>query len=82
MNIVILSLLMALPNVAFNQITQADSLALPADSTLPKLNGFLSDYAKEMSNWSHKKKKRFKKTFVMKRGKIKIPKQPIKLEER
>jgi hypothetical protein len=75
MNIVILSLLMALPNVAFNQITQADS-------TLPKLNEFLSDYAKEMSNWSHKKKKRFKKTFVMKRGKIKIPKQPIKLEER
>jgi hypothetical protein len=82
MKILVLSLLIALPNAAFNQITKTDSLALQADSTLLELNEFLSDYAKEMSNWSHKKKKRFKKTFVMKRGNIKIPKQPIKLEER
>jgi hypothetical protein len=81
MKILVLSLLITLPKLANSQITVSDSLAQQSDSALIELNEFLSDYAKEMSNWSPKKKRRFKKIFIMKRGNIKIPKRPIKWED-
>jgi hypothetical protein len=81
MKILVLLLLITLPKLANSQITVSDSLAQQSDSALVELNKFLSDYAKEMSNWSPKKKKRFKKIFIMKRGNIKIPKRPIKWED-
>ncbi len=81
MKILVFSLLITLPNVAFNQITKTDSLELMSDSTLLELNDFLSEYAKIMSNWSPEKKKRFNEIFVLKRGHITIPKEPINWEE-
>jgi len=81
MKILVLLLLITLPKLANSQITVSDSLAQHSDSALIELNEFLSDYAKEMSNWSPKKKRRFKKIFIMKRGNIKIPKRPIKWED-
>jgi hypothetical protein len=81
MKILVLLLLISLPKLANSQIIVSDSLAQQSDSALVELNKFLSDYAKEMSNWSPKKKRRFKKIFIMKRGNIKIPKRPIKWED-
>jgi len=81
MKILVLSLLISLPKLANSQITVSDSLTQQSYSALIELNEFLSDYAKEMSNWSPKIKRRFKKIFIMKRGNIKIPKRPIKLED-
>ena len=81
MKILVLLLLITLPKLANSQITVSDSLVQQSDSALVELNKFLSDYAKEMSNWSPKKNRRFKKIFIMKRGNIKIPKRPIKWED-
>jgi len=48
-----------------------------ADSTLARLELFTAEYAKIMATWSPEKKKRFAEVFVMTRGQITIPKEPI-----
>jgi len=81
MKTVFLSFLLLTAKTSFTQVAIHDSCLVESDSTLKYLNEFLTEYAKIMSTWSPEKKKKFSEVFIMERGNIRIPKEPIEFDE-
>jgi hypothetical protein len=66
-----------LSSLCFGQNSVPKAAMNDADSTLAQIEQLTAEYAKIMATWSPEKKKRFAEVFVMTRGQITIPKEPI-----